>query len=217
MPLSNNNVGGLPSPYRTSATMLIARPCSATSKASLRRLRVTNTATSTRPTASRSWATTMVIKSRRCIEISAISGTQHVTLPAQGMDQLVLSALQLSPQPGDINLDDIAEALPIEIVEVFEELGFRHYRSGSVGQVFQNPVFHCREHDNLATAAHGKSRGVDFDIADLQHGIAVSLAPADQCLGSCQQFTQVEGFGHIVIGPCVQQRHDGLLFVPCRE
>ena len=51
--------------------------------------------------------------------------TQHIALPAQSVNQLALSAvLQFPTQTRDVDLNDVAETFPVEVVEVLEELGF---------------------------------------------------------------------------------------------
>src|SRR5579884_384036 len=134
--------------------MLIARPCSSLSKAASNCRWVKYTATKNRPTASSSCETTTAAISRRAMECPGISGAQHISLSPQGEDQLGVTVFQLAAQSGDVNLNHVAEAFPVEVIEMLQQLGLRHHRSGAMRQVLQHTILHGGERHRRPAAAH---------------------------------------------------------------
>src|ERR1017187_2776346 len=58
------------------------------------------------------------------MEVCRMLPTKHVSLPAQGVDQLSVSAvLEFTTQAGNVNFDHIAESFPVEVIEMLEQLG----------------------------------------------------------------------------------------------
>src|SRR5271157_529877 len=148
------------------------------------------------------------------MDVLRISAAQHVSLPAQSVNQSGAPAVvQLTAQAGDVNLDDVAEALPVEVIEMLQQLGFRNNSARTVRQVFKDAIFHCRETDELTLAAHGQISGVDLDVANLQHRRTLSFAATDQRLSARQQFSKIERLGNIIVGAGVQQRDDRFFLV----
>src|ERR1039457_3197447 len=124
---------------------------------------------------------------------------KHVSLSAQGVNQLAIAAvLKFTTQAGDVNLDDVAEPFPVEVIQMFEQVGLGHYRALPVRQIFQNAGFHRRDADEVSLAAHREISRVDLQIADLQQRRALALASPDQGYGARQKLSQVEGLGNVV-------------------
>src|ERR1039458_211766 len=125
---------------------------------------------------------------------------KHVSLSAQGVNQLAIAAvLEFTTQAGDVNLDDITEPFPVEVIQMFKQLGLGYHRARPVRQIFQNAVFHRCEADKCSLAAHREIGRVDLQIANLQHRRTLSLAAPDQGFGAGQKFSQVEGLGNVVV------------------
>src|ERR1035438_6555148 len=120
--------------------MLMARPCRATTKALRSCALVTKTGTSISPTASTNCEMTMTTMSRRWIEVFAILGPQHVSLTAQSVDEFCVVVFELAPQPRDVNFDHVAEALPVEVVKVFEQFGLGNHRARTMREVFEHAI-----------------------------------------------------------------------------
>src|SRR5271165_3634430 len=80
--------------------------------------------------------------SRRCMEIFGISGAQHVSLVAERVNELVVVVFELAAKAGYVNLDYVAEALPVEIVKMLEQLGLGDDGTGTMRQIFQDAIFH---------------------------------------------------------------------------
>src|SRR5215469_7080185 len=165
--------------------MRMARPGNARSKPRLSWPRVTKTATLISPIASTSCEMTMAAISRRWMEILGILGPQHVPLPTKRMDQLGLAVVfELSSQAGDVHLNDVTEALPVEVIQVLEQFSLRHNCTRTVRQIFEHTVLHCRQRDQFASAAHAKIGSIDFDVADCKNCGALPLATPYQRFGS---------------------------------
>src|SRR5208283_271983 len=100
--------------------------------------------------------TTAAIK-RRWMDVVRISAAKHVPLSAQSMDKLALTAvLEFTAQARDVHLDDIAEAFPVEVVQVFEQLGLGNDCARAMREIFEDAIFHGREGDGFALAAHAE-------------------------------------------------------------
>src|SRR6516225_1333996 len=165
--------------------MLMARPCNATSKPRRSCPRVTKTATSISPIASTSCEMTMTAISRRWMEVLGISGPQHVPLATKRMDQLGLAVVfELSSQAGDVHLNNITKALPVEVIQVLEHFRLRHNCTRTVRQIFEYTVLHRRQRDQFALAAHAEIGSIDLDVADFKNCGALPLATPYQRLGS---------------------------------
>ena len=64
-----------------------------------------------------------------------------------------------------------------------------------------------------ALSPHREIGSADFDVADFQHGGALSFAAADQRLGPRQQFAEIERLGDVIVGSGIEQGYDRLLLV----
>src|SRR5271157_5017784 len=188
--------------------MLMARPCRATSNALRNWARVTKTATSIRPIASTNCEITMATMSRRWIEVLTFSSPQHISLTAKGVNEFCVVIFELAAQPGDVNLDHVAESFPVEVVQVLEQFGLGDHRAGTMRE-----IFHRGQRDHLALSSYRKISGVDLDIRYFQHSRALALSAPDQRLGPRQQFAEIKRLGDVVIGSGIEQRYDRLLLV----
>src|ERR1035441_191231 len=139
------------------------------------------------------------------MDVCRMLPTKHVSLPAQSMDQFgVTAVLEFTTQAGNVNFDHVTEPLPVEVVQMFEQLGLGYDSARPVRQIFQNAIFHRREADKFSLATHAEISRVDLQIANLQHRRALSLAAPDQGFGARQKLSQVEGLGNVVVGASVQ-------------
>src|SRR5207244_4587648 len=102
----------------------MACACMDVSSVESRRQNVSETPTSTRLTVSSDWKSTTVAISRRWMELRMLS-LKHVTLAAQGANQRLFRVLvELAPQTGDIEFDQVAELIAVVILEMMEQFGF---------------------------------------------------------------------------------------------
>src|SRR5690242_3214495 len=162
--------------------MAMARPWSAVSKERIELRRMTKPAKRTRQAKRRSSAVTTAKTIRRLMENAApILFLQHISVAPEGMDDLrAASPLQLPPQTRDIDLDDVAEALPIEIIKMLKQLRLGHDRAVTMGEVFDDAVLHPGERNKLRVADHGAICSIDFDVADSQGGRTATIAATDE-------------------------------------
>src|ERR1035438_10430877 len=99
------------------------------------------------------------------MEVCRMLSEKHVSLSAQSVNQFGVSAvLEFTAQAGDVNLDHIAEPFPVEVVQMFEQLGLGYHRTRPMRQIFQNAVFHRREADKFSLAAHREIGRIDLQI-----------------------------------------------------
>ena len=96
-----------------------------------------------------------------------------------------------------MSLNDVRVVLPIEVVEVFEQFALADDDPRPVHQIFKNAVLDGREVNQHALALHRLLQRIDFQAQSGQRGMGCQLA-------------QVEGLGKVVVGPGVEQLHNGL-------
>src|SRR5271169_575959 len=143
----------------------MARPCNCASNASRSCRRVKYTATDRSPMASSNCEITTAAIKRRWMDVVRISAAKHVSLSAKSMNQLALTTvLEFTAQAGDVHLDDVAEAFPVEIIKMLEQLGLGNNGAGAVREIFEDAIFHGREGDGFALAAHAEIGCVDLQI-----------------------------------------------------
>src|SRR5215469_10170527 len=115
------------------------------------------------------------------MDVIGMSISENIPLAAHSMYQARLRAvIEFATQPGNVDLDNIAEALPVEIVEMLKQLRFGDNGSGAVGEIFKHAVLHRGQLHTLAIAPDTAVGGIDFQIADLQHRKALPFATAHQ-------------------------------------
>src|SRR5205823_11157336 len=120
----------------------MACACIEVSSVESRRQKVSETPTRTSPMVRSDWKSTIVVIRRRWME-SRILSLKHVALSAQGANQRLLRAgIELAAQPGNVNLDHVAELLPVVIIKMLEKLGFRDDCTRTMREVLEYPVFH---------------------------------------------------------------------------
>src|SRR5690348_16190 len=106
----------------------MARPRKAVSKAACNWRAVYQTPTSNNPPASSSCESTTTAIRRRVSEMrrmvrcsGRLLAAQHVAVAAHGLDERGAGAgIELAAQAGDVDLDDVAELIPVVVVKVFE-------------------------------------------------------------------------------------------------
>src|SRR6266581_8324640 len=117
---------------------------------------------------------------------------KHVTLAPQCANQRLLRAMiELAAETGDIDFDHVAELLPVVIIEMLEQFGFRD-----------------------DGARHAAIYGVQLQVPDSQDRGRLAFAATDERLSAGQQFAEIERFSQIIICSSVKQGYDGLLVVP---
>src|SRR5207245_4712428 len=83
------------------------------------------------------------------LSLSAFAlGTQNVTMAAHRVQELHgIIAIDLAPEPGNVNFDHVTEFFPVLIVEVLQQFAFGDHRARAMGEVFQNAIFHGHKGD----------------------------------------------------------------------
>src|SRR5262245_53903529 len=144
------------------------------------------------PTRMSSVATTATVI-RRLIENDRMSFLKRVSVPAYRVNNLgVAGGVQLASKTGNVYLDHVAESLPIEVVEMFEQFRFRNDSTAPVCQVLNYSVFHASQNDVATVASNCPIGGIDFKCAHTDRGSTLPFSPADQCLNARDEFAEVE-------------------------
>src|SRR6266487_7099979 len=80
-------------------------------------------------------------------------GPNHVAHAPHGVDQFRLAALiDLLPQPGDHDVDDVRPGIEVVVPGVFGDQGARHDAAVVAHQILEHGVFLGRELDPFAGA-----------------------------------------------------------------
>src|SRR5437773_11571294 len=88
------------------------------------------------------WEGTRVGIRRRWVDSRMLS-LKHVTVAAQGANQLLLRVLiELAAETGDVDFDHVPELLPVVVIEMLEQFGFRDDGARAMREVLEHPVFH---------------------------------------------------------------------------
>src|SRR2546427_3728148 len=142
----------------------MACACMDVSSVESRRQNVSETPTSTRVTVSSDWKSTTVAISRRWMELRMLS-LKHVTLAAQCANQRLLRAMiELSAETGDIDFDHIAELLPVVVIEMLQQFGFRDDGARTMREVLEHPVFHGGLCKWPPRAQHAETNGDQLQV-----------------------------------------------------
>src|SRR5262245_24780890 len=129
---------------------------------------------------------------------------QHVTHAAYRVYQLhAVAAVDLVAQGIDMHLDDVADAVEVDVPYVFDDKRTRQWAVGVAHQELEQRVLFWLELDKGAGAADQAADGVHFQVGDAQHALARSPAP-EQRSQSCRQLGQGERLGHIVVGAGIE-------------
>src|SRR5579862_9820853 len=89
---------------------------------------------------------------------------------SQRLDQRLSSLdIQLSSQVRYVSFDNVGMMLPIEIVQMFQQLLLRNNRARPMNEIFKNSVLRWREIERPAPAAHRLLHGVQFQIRNHEH------------------------------------------------
>ncbi len=128
---------------------------------------------------------------------------QHVTHTAQGVQQALLTGVDLAAQVGHIGLDDVDVAAEVVTPHMVEDLGLGQHRAGVDDEVAEQREFRRRQRDGLTGLPHLVGVLVEFDIGERQPGIAGFL---DTAAGAAQDdpqpghhLFQAERLGDVVV------------------
>src|SRR5215471_13886554 len=89
---------------------------------------------------------------------------------ANSMDQRIgLTAINLSADAADINIDDIGRRIKVEIPYFLQKHAPRHHLTGIASQIRQEFELSRQQVDFLATPAGNPRQQIDLQIADPQH------------------------------------------------
>src|SRR6266704_6412066 len=140
---------------------------------------------------------------------------KHVTLAPQCANQRLLRAMiELAAETGDIDFDHIAELLPVVVIEMLQQFGFRDDGARTMREILKHPVFHGSQRNWPPGALHAAIYGVQLQVPDSQDRRRLAFAATDERLSAGQQFAEIEWFSQIIICSGVEQGYDGLLVVP---
>src|SRR2546427_1087441 len=90
---------------------------------------------------------------------------KHVTLAAQGANQRLFRVLvELAPQTGDIDFDHVAELLPVVVIEMLQQFGFRDDGARTMREVLEHPVFHGGLCKWPPRAQHAETNGDQLQV-----------------------------------------------------
>src|SRR3984885_390593 len=126
-------------------------------------------------------------------------------------------AVQLSSQVRNMSFDDIGMMLPVEVVQMFEQLLLRNDGARPMNKVFENPVFRRRKIENPAPAANRLLHSIQFQVRNRQHRVRGTFRAPNEGFNSSQKLAQIKGLAEIVIGSRIQQVHDRLFTFLCGE
>src|SRR6185503_2637290 len=110
-----------------------------------------------------------------------------------------------------MSLNDIGVVLPVVVVEVLEEFLLADDLAWVVQKVLEDVVFGRREIDEESAAMDSLLKAVEFYAERLERGVGSALSPADECLGSGNELSEIEGFGEVVVCTVIQELDDGFL------
>src|SRR5262250_1502130 len=120
---------------------------------------------------------------------SVALGAQNVAMTAYRMNELHrIVAIDLAPQPGNVNFNYVAEFLPVVVVEVLQQFALGNHRARPMRQVLQNAIFHGHERDLFLPAADGALNGIQLKIGDGKNRGSLAFPAPYQSLGSRQEF-----------------------------
>src|ERR1700676_3124286 len=119
---------------------------------------------------------------------------QDISMSPNRVDQLLgVGIVDLAPQSGNIDLDDVAEFFPVIVIEVLEQFCLRDHSARAMPQIFEDAIFHGSQRDFPVSPADGSCHCVQLKIADGNHRGVLSSASPDQCFGAREKLTQIKG------------------------
>jgi hypothetical protein len=117
-----------------------------------------------------------------------------------------VAAVDLVAQRIDMHLDDVADAVEVDVPDVFDDKRSGQRPVGVAHQELEQCVLLGLELDERAGAPDQPADGVHLQIGDAQHALA-RRAATEQRPQARRQLGQRERLGHIVVGAGVEPRH----------
>src|ERR1700746_1396434 len=99
-----------------------------------------------------------------------LRSTETKSDATNGMNQwIVLTAVDLSPDTADINIDDVCRRVEMQVPNVLQQHRARNHLTGIARQIRQQTKLSRQQLDFSSAAAGDPRKQIDLQIADAQH------------------------------------------------
>src|SRR3954470_2664837 len=143
------------------------------------------------------------MKASRRVEERRVLPRSTETEPdaANRMDERIgTGAVDLAPQPSDINIDDVCHRIEVQIPDVLQQHATGNHLSDIAHQIFQQLELARKQLDLPPGPVSAVSQQIQFEVADAQNGIFdEDGAAAGQRRDTREHFRKREWFPEIVV------------------